>query len=110
MPKSYPTKLPGSFPVPRLEALLKRIGGIIHREGRHCNCRLPIGAVVPYRHDREMRRDELSNFLRQAGIACEEFFRLVAGEKLMPKKWALPDDQPRSAPRKRAAKAPAPDA
>jgi hypothetical protein len=48
--------------------------------------------------------------LRQAGIAREEFFRLVAGERLMPKKWALPDDQTRSAPQERTAKAPAPDA
>jgi hypothetical protein len=106
MPKSYPTKLPGSFSVARLETLLKRTGGVIHREGRHCYCRFPTGAVVPYRHARGIRPDELSNFLRQAGISREEFFRLAAGEKLVPKKWTLPDVQTRSAPQERAAKPP----
>jgi hypothetical protein len=106
MPKSYPTKLPGSFPVAQLETLLKWTGAVIHRKNRHCHCRFPTGALVSYRHAREIRRDELSNFLRQAGIAREEFFRLAAGEKLIPKKWKLPAVQTRSAPQERAAKPP----
>jgi len=58
---------------------------------------------VPYRHDRDLRRDELSNFLRQAGISREEFFRLLAGEELTPEKWNTRGGK------KEPARVPAPD-
>lgn len=90
MPKSYPTKLPNSLPVAKLEAVLRRVDAVPFNGKTHRVWRLPIGPLISVPKGRHVEQDELHNILKVAGISREEFFRLLDGETLVPAKWQAP--------------------
>jgi len=90
MPKSYPSKLPASLPTSELETILTRLGGVRFKGKNHATWRLPTGALVPIPLGRRVERDELHNILKVAGVSRDEFFRLLGGERLIPRKWDGP--------------------
>ena len=69
-------------------AALERAGGVVRRSGRgdHVNIKMPNGMIVTFSGTREpVRIGLLKAMLRKAGVAEDEFVRLLKGGRC----WSL---------------------